>query len=102
MTTKLALCALLCTEAGISTPPPAVTGQTGELARVVGWIDTAYEQIQNAHDNWDFLRQDFSFPTIIGENTYTPASVTPALTDMREWIVGTFRSYLTSVGIDDE
>lgn len=102
MTTKLQLCADLCREAGISTPPAAVTGQVGEALRVVSWIDAAYEQIQNKHDNWDFLRQDFSFPTVIGVSTYTPASVTPALTELREWITTTFRCYLTVTGLVDE
>lgn len=100
MTTKLVLCADLCREAGISTPPAAVTNQVGESARVVAWVDDAYKEIQNKHPNWDFLRQDFSFPTIIGENTYTPAAV--SLPELREWIVGTFRSYLTATGTNDE
>lgn len=100
MTTKLALCADLCLEAGISTPPAAVTGQVGEAGRVVAWIDKAYEEIQNKHDNWDFARQDFSFNTVIGVNTYTLASI--PLPELREWITSTFRCYLTATGLVDE
>lgn len=102
MSSFLDLCADLCVEAGISTPPATVVSQVGESGRVVRWIARAYKNIQNKNTNWDFLRQDFSFPTIVNVNTYAPAAMTPALTELRDWLPDTFRSYLTSLGTNDE
>jgi hypothetical protein len=65
------------------TGPSAVTGQTGELQRVVDWVATAYEDIQNLHKTWRFLRSEFSFSTIVGTQEYTPAAV--SLADLALW-----------------
>lgn len=103
MSTFLSLAQDLRLEAGISSDgPSAVLNQTGEMKRVVSWITKAYELVQDAHTNWDFLRADFSFPTVIGVNAYTPASVTPALTEHASWKMDTFKCYLTSLGTVDE
>ena len=46
----LSLCQRLRSEARIpGTGPSSVTGQTGELAKIVEWITTAYEDIQANH-----------------------------------------------------
>jgi hypothetical protein len=103
MSTFLQLCQDLRREAGISgtdTMPAAVTGQTGEMKRIVEWIKRAYRDIQNLHPNWNFLSTEFTFQTIASTSTYTKSSV--GLTELGTWAPETFRAYLTSTGVADE
>lgn len=94
----LSLCQRLRQEAGISgTGPASVLSQTGEMQRVVDWISTAYEDIQNLHETWKFLRTAFSFSTIIGTQDYTPTAV--ALTDFAAWVKEDIRIYSS---VEDE
>lgn len=105
---KLALTLRLCKEAGIPTASVTTTvGATGELARVVSWIETAYEEIQNAHPvEWRFLREDFAFTTVVSTANYTEATITADITntlsDLNVWKSDSFRCYLTSTGVNDE
>lgn len=88
-------------EAGVSGSGPAsVTGQTGEMKRIVDWITAAYEDIQNLHPNWEFLRTDFTFPTIASTQTYLPSAV--SIDDHASWKMDSMRAYLTSTGVNDE
>lgn len=80
--------------------PASVLEQTGEAKRLVDWINTAWLEIQGLHDNWGFMREDFSFQTVIGTGDYTPADA--GLTDHRYWHTDTFRTYETATGVSDE
>ncbi len=94
----LALCQRLRQEAGLSgTGPVSVLNQTGEMKRIVDWVASAYEDIQNLHAIWRFLRTDFSFSTIASVQDYTPAAV--ALTDFAAWVKEDIRLYSS---IEDE
>lgn len=62
----------------------SVLSQTGEMKRIVDWILSADEDIQNLHKTWRFLKTSFSFPTIYNTQSYTPAAV--SLTDLATWI----------------
>ena len=42
--------------------PTAVTGLTGEAARLASWIQRADEYVQLLYVNWKFLRQTFTTP----------------------------------------
>lgn len=48
--------------------------QTGESARLVNWIDQAYEDVQNEYFDWRFLRATGSFNTQTITNIIQPAS----------------------------
>ena len=101
MSTRLQLAVDLRREAGISGSGPATTlAQTGEYQRVVEWIDTAYESVQNLHATWNFLRTEFSFPTIATTANYTKTAV--GLTELGSWNTESFRCYLTATGVSDE
>jgi hypothetical protein len=77
--------------------PTSLANQTGEMKRVVDWMDRAYEDIQSAHTTWEFLRGEFSFQTVAGTAEY---GVTQhGVNDISEWAFDTFRCYLT---VDDE
>jgi len=88
-------------EAGVAgNGPSTVLGQTGELDQLVRWYQSAYEDIQNIHHDWLFLRNDFSVAFAIGDNvqTYTDA----AITSFGQWVPNSFRAYNTSIGVSDE
>lgn len=96
----LELCQELAREAGISGSIAAVTGQTGEMARVANWIRKANRYILNKHEDWKFLRADVSFPVILGNVEYSAGAL--SLADFGEWKLDSFRAYLTSIGFADE
>lgn len=101
MSTKLDLCMDLRREAGISGSGPTTTiSQVGEMGRVVEWIDTAHESIQNLFASWRFLQTEFTFSTVASTANYTKIVV--GLTELGSWKTDTFRCYLTSLGVSDE
>jgi hypothetical protein len=90
----LQLCQRLRLEAGISgNGPTSVTGQTGEMSEVVTWIDSAYNDIQARRHNWEFLRNDFTFPCVVGTSAY---AITVA-TDLGTWKTDSFRVSLDTL-----
>jgi hypothetical protein len=103
--TYLQLCQKLVEKCGISgAGPTSVIGQTGEMKRVIGWINEAYLHIQELHPDWKWMRGSASFSTIANQQAYTPAQC--GVTDFAEWDVSTgrntFRLYQTSVGYGSE
>lgn len=99
--TYLELCNKLIQKCAISGGElTAVTGLTGESGRVVAWIDEAYSAIQMIHPNWNWMQKDYSFETIEGQSSYTPAQC--GITDFGEWKPDSHRSYITSVGVASE
>jgi hypothetical protein len=77
VSTYLQLCQDVVRECGIpGTGPSAITGQTGELARVVAWVKNAYTEIQNRYPDWRWLRKPFTFNTVAGTDAYAYGSVT--------------------------
>lgn len=88
--------------AGLGTGPTTVAAQIGEYGRIVEWINTAYRAVQRIHANWEFLRSEFSFPTVGGTANYTKATVVPTLPELGSWKTDTFRAYLTVTGIGDQ
>lgn len=102
---KLALAQKLVEKCGISGAGPVTTiAQTGELKRVVGWIDEAWTAIQQVRPDWEWMRASASFSTVAGQATYTAAQC--GVADLAEWIMNsrdcTFRCYLTSAGVNSE
>jgi hypothetical protein len=98
----LQLCKRLRSEAGISGSGPAsVLNQTGEMERVVNWVNQAWEDIQNHRTNWQWMRGDFSFQTTADKADYTAAEA-GIVTRFRDWDVNTIKSYRTSLGVANE
>ena len=90
--TRLQLLQTLWHEAGANgTQPTTSEGTTGETSRLVSWIDSAYYRIQALHYDWDFLRDDFSFTTSDGTQTYTPAEA--GISELGNWKVDDVRLY---------
>lgn len=82
------------------TGPATTVAQVGEYGRIVEWIESAYQKIQNLHPNWDFLRADFSFATAASTANYT--KTTAGVAELGTWKTDTFRCYLTASGVSDQ
>lgn len=97
----LELCRDVIAEGGITGSLVTVANQTGELARVVSWVQKAYNAIQTAHSTWQFLRQDIAFNTTTA-STYTAAAANVA--EFGEWRFtdNDWRTYDAAVGVADE
>lgn len=95
-------------ECGVSgTGPITVVSQTGQLKKLVDWINTAWLEIQGTHDTWSFMRLPFTFETVVSTGDYDPETTTntltsAALTDLRYWHKDTFRCQKKSIGVQDE
>lgn len=96
----LEICQGIVRDGGISGSIANVTGQTGELLRVVRWANDAYRYILNMHKDWKFLRKDVAFPVIVGTAEYSASAL--SLADFGEWKLDSFRAYDTAIGFADE
>jgi hypothetical protein len=97
----LQICQRARQEASISgTGPSTVVSQTGELGKLIAWVLTAYQDIQDKHTSWNFLRFDFEFPTIATSSTYLPSAV--SLAEHARWKDDSLRIYLTSGGVSGQ
>jgi hypothetical protein len=88
-----------CAIAG--TGPSAVTSQTGELKRLVDWVATSWLEIQNLHDDWDWMRGTFSFTTTPNDDAYSASDVGIS-TRFGYWDRNMVRVYATSVSDETE
>ncbi len=103
--TFLQLVQRLRSECGVpGTGPTSVISQTGEMERLVNWISQAYQEIQLARRDWEWLRKSTSFNTVAHKQSYHPTNVSPdiALTDFSHWRNDSFWIYLTSAGKSTE
>jgi len=85
---------------GSGTGPSTVTNQTGELGRIVSWAATADEDVQRVCNNWLFMNGSFTVNTVASDGSYTATDC--SITDLREWLIGTFKIYLSSSGVSGE
>ena len=77
MATALQLAQKLARESGTvsgSGQPPSFVGQTGRLAKVVGWVADAWVDIQNSNPTWFFRQAEFTSALLVGNGEYTDAS----------------------------
>lgn len=87
----LAICQRLREECGVAgTGPTTVIGQAGELQRLVQWAAAAYDEIQEKHFNWRWLRSSWTVNTVLNDDSYAPADCTDvlaaaAITRFRNW-----------------
>lgn len=81
---------------------PTIVGATQEAGRLVGWIVTAWRDIQSLHPNWAFLRRSTSFATVDGQATYTPVQAGLVEGTLGKWKLDSFRNYKTSAGTNGE
>lgn len=53
---------------------------SGESGRLCNWIKQAHEEIQNAFDDWRWMRVGWTLNTVAGTDSYSYGSCTDALT----------------------
>lgn len=101
----LQLCQRTAQESGTipgDTSPSTVTGQSGRLLKVVNWTSTAWTNIQNLHDDWLWMRTEFSGNTSAGSARYTSGSW--AIARHARWITDphSVTIYNAAIGVADE
>lgn len=99
-------------ECAVASAPSATTGQTGQSARLVDWIDQAWAEIQTKFDDWEWMRSSnllsagVSFVTVAAQSSYPlgtgGGTVGVTAANFGKWKDGTFRLYLTSAGTSNE
>jgi hypothetical protein len=108
----LTLCQRTATDCGVSGVLTTTAGQIGSLARIVNWVGDAWNELQTAHDDWDWMRAS----GILGSGaSFVPASAqytTPlgtgpgqigvAVDNFGKWDLETFRCFTTATGTLDE
>lgn len=77
-----------------------IVGATGESQRCAEWVQQAWIEMQEEHEDWAWLRKTVSFQTVQGTQLYTTTTV--SATDHASWIPSSFRCYLTSAGYANE
>ena len=88
-------------ECGVSgSPLITVQNLNGELARLRKWILDAWNMIQLKHQDWTFLRSNFTFQTTANKQSYTPTEAGVPTLDL--WQQDSFWMYQTSRGITDQ
>lgn len=108
----LALGQRLVTECGVSGTLSTMANQTGEMLRIVNWINAAWNELQTEHDDWGFMRSSnllgagASFTTTSGLAYYSlgtgAGTVGVTAANFGKWDRDTFRVYTTSVGTTNE
>ncbi len=97
----LALCKDLRKEAGVSGDgPTTVLNQTSQLGRLVGWINTAWGDIQRLRDQWKFMQSEFGFDTTASKRDYTAAEA--GVSDLSKWDKYSFFIFNKTTGETDE
>src|SRR3990167_2151204 len=114
MSTFLQICQNVSRECDISggdTVPTAVTSQSGELQKVVKWVEQAWKELQEKSLDWRWMRSGFTVQTVAGTDSYAYGSVTDtltvaAITRFSHWRISDDRDppkiYLTSSGVGTE
>lgn len=98
---NLQLCQRLRQESGIAgNGPSTVLSQTGQLARLVGWIQQSWTDIQLLRPNWLFMHSEFTFDTVAATRDYLAADY--SINDLDLWDRNSFFIYETAVGESDE
>lgn len=101
----LALGQRLALECGVSGTLTTMAGQVGSLGRLVNWVNSAWEDVQTAHDDWFWMRSSALLsggasvaPAAGIANVSLGAAGMPTLTTLGKWLPDTFRNYATTVG----
>jgi hypothetical protein len=88
-------------ECGVSgSPIITVQSLSGELLRLKNWISDSWSAIQLKHQDWHFLRSNFSFVTTAGKQSYTPTEAGVPTLDVHNqasvWM------YSNALGLSDQ
>lgn len=80
----------------------SVAGTTGEAKRFTDWVAQAWVEIQEEHNEFDWMRKSFSFATTAEQQAYLP-DTDILLSDFGSWATNeSFRCYETALGTPNE
>ena len=100
----LSLVQRMISESGVNDTPEiscqSVAGNAGEIRRCCDWVAQSWIEIQEEHPGFDWMRKNFNFNTTANKQSYNLSEI--GLTDFSSYRHGSFRIYLTSVGILNE
>lgn len=75
----LELCRSTREKCGISGNGPAsVSGQSGEMLRIVNWVNEAWMEIQNLQTSWMWMRGEFTLSVVPGQSAYDKTLAVPS------------------------
>lgn len=102
----LQLCQRTRRESGVSSgdaSPASVTGQTGRDLKIVEWVATAWNDIQELHDNWAWMREDY-LGTISADTPNYSATSFGITTRFQNWRKDeqSVTIYEDALGVSDE
>jgi hypothetical protein len=114
----LQICQRTATECGVASGQaitaamPSVISQVGSLARVINWVGDAWQDIQQAHEDWTWMRSSnilglgLSFQTVDGQASYPlgvgAGTVGIAVEAFGKWDRDAFRVETTTDSFHDE
>lgn len=78
-----------------------LSGVTGESLRIKIWVIRSYEEIQEMHTDWKWLRTSFSFTTTADDGSYTSAQA-GITSRFGMWDKSFCTVYLTASGVADQ
>ncbi len=91
-------------ESGIGgTGPVSVIAQTGRNADFVRWVQTAFEEIWNLRDNWNFAwrtSEPAPFNLTNGKDDYDPVADLGITSGVAEWVRDGAYVYVSSLGVN--
>lgn len=93
-----------------ATGPATMAGQAGVYGRLVLWIGEAWNEIQTAHEDWDWMKTDFTFvptPPVAGAPSIFTLGTGPGTVGIdpdvfSEWVRDDFRTTVTATGLGSE
>lgn len=99
---KLQLVNRLRQECGIRSPALLTlqTGLSAQSQEFVNWIDEAWEEVQLARPNWQWMHKELSFQTVAAQGAYTPTEM--GAPDLKHYRRKSFKVYLTASGRSSE
>lgn len=86
MSTFLELCRAVESDSGTVSQGSRITSVAtaqNRQAKIVGWVQDAWRQIQNARSDWKFMRSECSFLLVPGQPWYTAGDL--EIDDLSEW-----------------
>lgn len=79
----LTLCQRVRQETGIAdSGPAAVTGQTGDMKRIVDWVNESWMRIQSMRPDWLWMWAVGNSSLTVGDETFTLPSAVESLSDV--------------------
>lgn len=99
----LQLCQRLRQETGIAdSGPSSVTGQQGDMKRIVDWVNDTWDQLQTMHNNWSWMWGENTLAITAGNAEYAePTDLRELVKDALYLIDGSSETRITLISYED-